>query len=514
MNITNNFLIFTLAILLHISVFGINSLNLYDITWLLGRDDISANVIGNLYFSKQDWSFPYLLNKYYGFNGGTVLYFSGSPVLGLLLKFLNALGLIGIKQLVGLWLLVCSYLSFLFSFKILKLFDLKECNLIIGAFLLWTLPFLWDRSDKHIDLFGQWILVASIYFILNSDSFYKILLLSIFSLFVNPYFLPMIIFLNLLLRKFNKILIYDLSKILIMSIIILLVTGVSSAKRFADSGFGLFKSNVLTWFDSNGFSFIAPDIPNQVGENEGFGYIGAPFIFLLTVVIVNLIKNYSLVKFSEFLKEYYLNIMWMGVILFISISTTIGIGSLNIELFESNSIIFRTLSDRIFSIFRVTGRFIWLPSYLLAIFTFWYLNKINFKYFKISIFIAFFLSMDNFLIFNRISNYYKNSTYSERIFSDLMSLGKDKFLTVYVYPSRNGDVNWEYYSMLAFEINASTNSVLVARYDIEGYKRIDYGTYQNFLKCEFDDKTLYFVDSEIYKLLESKNCINENIQKK
>ncbi|QWD44505.1 hypothetical protein G6661_01755 [Polynucleobacter paneuropaeus] len=500
---------------LHIFLFGWHSLNPYNISWLLDRGDVTANLIGNLFFSEQKLGVPLLLNRAYGLNGGTLLFFSGTPINGVILRVIDYFTGLGFYQLIGFWLLLCSFLFFIYAYRLIFYLSSEKRFSFLGALLLWTTPFFWDRSDRHVDLFGQWILIATIYYILSERGLIRIYGLVAFSLLVTPYYLPMILMLMVILRKFNIALIWDIAKISILSCLFLFGLGIGGAKRFSDAGFGLFKANLLTWVDSNSLSLTLPDLPSHIGENEGYGYIGLPFLFLFIVTFFLLLKDLASKKnYLARAKHLRINFIFALLVFMVAISTTIGVGSANFELLDSKNSIFRFFHDDIFSIFRVTGRFIWVPTYLLLITVLCYLISRNRSFSRWCIVIAIFLTIDNYPLYKSIQDFYGNNQLDSAA-QIIISGDQKKYSTIYVYPSTNGGKNWEYYALGAFNMGASTNSILVARYDTDGYRKLDEETMKRFLECNIDKDTLYYVDPQIYKKVMEAGCSNSpNVREK
>ena len=56
--------------------------------------------------------------------------------------------------------------------------------------------------------------------------------------------------------------------------------------KLSTSGFGIYKANLATFFDSNDlWSNIFSDIKSVEGEHEGFAFLGSGSIFLLVITI-------------------------------------------------------------------------------------------------------------------------------------------------------------------------------------------------------------------------------------
>jgi hypothetical protein len=501
-----------IALFFHLVLFGLDTLNPYNFFWLFDKGDVTANLMGNLFFAKQEWGMPLLLNKFYGFNGGTLLFFSGTSVNGVLLKVINSFTGLGLNQLIGFWLFFCSAAFYIYSYRILLLLTSEKFYSLAGSFLLWSTPFFWDRSDRHIDLFGHWILMAVIYYLLRRGCMSRIYFLAVGSLFVSPYYLPMIIMLMIIFGRFNYSTLMDVVKICTLSVSILFIAGINSATRFSDAGFGLFKANLLTWVDSNSFSFLLPDIPSNIGENEGYGYIGLPFILLFFITLFFILKDLLYKKVNLFrVKIKWINLIFTALIFLMAISTTIGIGPINFELLDSKNLIFRMLHDNIFSVFRVTGRFIWVPTYLLLVAILCYLITRNVRVAKWSILVAVFLTIDNYPIFKSIHDFYRKDQIDSSA-QVIIAGDQKKYSTLYVYPSINGGKNWEYYALAALNMGASTNSILVARYDADAYSKLDEKTMKNFMGCTADKNTLYYVQPDVYELIKAKGCALDNIK--
>jgi hypothetical protein len=128
-------------------------------------------------------------------------------------------------------------------------------------------------------------------------------------------------------------------------------------------GLGIYSFNLNGFFNPLGWSSILQDLPlyGDGGQNEGFAYLGAGFIFLLFVCISILIGHAAIA--NVFLRHWKTIVPLFSVFLVslvIALSPVITLGDkLLVEMSLPGFIISK------WTIFRASGRIIWVCIYLL-----------------------------------------------------------------------------------------------------------------------------------------------------
>jgi hypothetical protein len=347
---------------------GLSILNPKRTDWLSVGDG-TGEISWEFFRSQPLFQFPLGLNPKYGLEISNTAALDGQiPIMSFLFHPFSEI-LPERFQYYGLFIFFTFVINFYFAKKIFLHVNFNKYQSVISAITLATSPIILNRfiESTHYALTAAWIIFAAILLSLRSSSkFHSWSFLIILTILIHPYYLPFIFtiyFVNYLFRLFSEgFKIQDL----INAILLLVITffgmyvvgyffgGVSGK----DVGYGLFRTTLISIFDSSGWSRIIPDIGEPDGAYEGFAYLGSPGIFLL---ILNLIM-FRKIGFKPN-EDKFIQLWISAVILFVfALSNKIAIG--NIELFSFRMPeVFSLLTNS----FRSTGRFAWLIVFILNI---------------------------------------------------------------------------------------------------------------------------------------------------
>lgn len=378
---TGKFFFFSYIVILFSIVFNIEYLNPLNTGWLYNDNHDNAAIQAGWYFFKNDiWRFPLGLNPNYGEGiDNTIIVSDGIPILAITFKLLSTF-VSKDFQYIGFWYFVCFFLQFYFSFKIIRFF-VKDSffSLVSSTFFVLAPVFIYRLTLDPVQS-AHWIILWGLYYILKYKfdlSFKKILFILIISVSINIYFTAIVsvpIFLictfNFFLRPEDRLnIIKNLIKVYSLVLVTMFVLGYFATPLTSSfgGGFGVYKFNILTIFDSvvqrreqiwsNFFTSITI---SQNSKFEAFNYLGLGQFFLIFIAFVALIKK-DIKKCLNFDNKFllFLFVFVLSTTLF-ALSNKIHLG--NKVLFELK------LHDYIygiFSIFRVSARFFWPVSYLL-----------------------------------------------------------------------------------------------------------------------------------------------------
>ena len=347
--------------------------------WLM-EGDPSTSWLGWQFFRHSPlWQWPIGANPNYGLDIGSSIVFTDSiPLLALIFKPLSAL-LPDTFQYFGLWILICFSLQSYFAWKLLALFTQDKWLPRIGSVFFIIAPACLWRLHGHYALFGQWVLLAGLYFYFskNFSIFRWLSLLSVVAL-IQVYLLVMVLAIysaDLIQRYWLKqtSIIKTISYFLVSSVCIAIVMWAAGyfmlGAGVRSDGFGFFRMNLLSLIDPQGkgwdkrdlWSKLLPDQPGGVGDYEGFNYLGLGMLGLGLIAGYELLRN---AKIGPKVKIIPILIISIGLSLY-AISNHVAIGAHEIFSFDMPSI-----TDPVTQAFRVSGRFFWPVYYViyLAIF--------------------------------------------------------------------------------------------------------------------------------------------------
>ena len=313
---------YSLPILLGVATFflvvGPKPLDPSNINWLAGWDP-SQEYFGWAIFRNGPWLFPIGLNPNYGMEfSSSIVYSDSLPILALLFKLLSPI-LPNTFQYLGLWNLTCFILQAIFAWKLISLFTNERWLLFFATGLFIFAPPLFLKVVTNSSLVSQFLIVWALYLIFiprTAKTAYCWVLLLVISEAIFFYIFAMIFILwlsslldNLLIRKLISI--KATLQEFFIALLAIFFTGwqvgyfAVNTKSAATGNYGLGATNVLAPFDSNGWSYFLPDIP-QVPFNftqanvilnkvEGFNFLGLGIIFAIALAILGLFlsrKNY------------------------------------------------------------------------------------------------------------------------------------------------------------------------------------------------------------------------------
>jgi hypothetical protein len=358
-----------------------------NIAWL-GEADAATNYLGWAFFRSSPWGWPLAANPAYGLDiAGSVMMADANPLMALPFKLLGPL-LPTPFQYFGLWLLLCFLLQGLFAHGIArKITPYAEQRLAIVLLFLFT-PFFLIRIATpavfHMTLVGQWQILAALCLYLSPDlrrrAGWWAVLLGI-AILTHPYLFalvaaiwladifraliaarqqPMTILLGALLGPLAVLILAKLSGVFWLQ-----GAGVDTASAKTMSvewGFAIYKANLLTAFDPDGWSLLLPDIRTKPEQIEGFAYLGLGMLLLLIATLFALRRLGPWLRLER--QHWPLALILIGCALF-SLSDYVELGEHMLHLPWPAPLI------GLGNMFRSTGRFVWPVAYVVMILILW-----------------------------------------------------------------------------------------------------------------------------------------------
>ena len=443
------------------------------------------------FFRKQPLiQFPLGVNPKYGLEISSTAALDGQiPLMSFIFHpFTNLLP--GRFQYYGLFILLTFAVNYYFAKKIFIFCGLNSYQSVVSGLTLACSPVILNRyiENTHYALTSAWIIFAAIFLSINkSIKLSSWMLLLAFTLLIHLYYLPFVFIMYFFTyifmiyeKKFSiKTLIPPFmlisASIFFMSVIGYFYKGISGR----DVGYGLFRSTLISLFDSSGWSRVLPDLAEPDGSYEGFAFIGIATFILIFVNLI-LIRLPKVINNKIDFKP-----LWISaIILFIfSLSNKVALGKL--ELFDFNvpygfSIITNT--------FRSTGRFTWLLVFILFIYLVYSISK-RIRGKSLSIILTF-ICLINFIdTFQQLTSQ-RSSKFKIDVKSSLTSSAWSSISTCYenlrVYPPTVEVENYYSFLEIASEQNLGINtgrfgrvnqSAILGAYDLM-HKEFNTGVYR------------------------------------
>lgn len=389
------FLPLLVGVVAFLLVVGPRALDPTNISWL-GEGDPATHYLGWLFFRGSPWSFPLGLNPGYGLElSNAILYSDSNPLLAFLFRPFSSL-LPAPFQYFGLWLLACFCLQAWFGWKLLGLITDNVAIRLLGTGLfVFSPPMIW-RLQGHFSLVGHFFIISALYFAFNpklkNRSFSWGVLLVLTAL-VHAYLLAMVALIwlaDLTEKALKKNLPVRESAIELIATILAVGLACWQAGYFSvgggvsAEGYGLFHMNVLSMFDSNGWSYFFRDIPGGPNYFEGYNFLGAGLTLLFVCVLPVLVSGR--VKFARRLgKHLGLLVVLLGLSAF-AVSNKIGFGSHGYEFPLPEFML------QLANVFRASGRMFW-PAFYTMVFVMIFLVVRGYKQRVATLLLGFALSI-------------------------------------------------------------------------------------------------------------------------
>ena len=534
------------SLITYLSLGGVSRLNPRRYDWIFG--DNTTAYIAQLFYLSDKWRFPLAANPNYGAENTSSLFYTGPSVPIAVLQKL--LGINPELQFFGIWILLIFCLQIFLALKIAKEFNATWAQSIPFSILTVT-PFLLARLQQHFWLMAHFLILWAIligirYFKTKKLQTINTTVLVCISYLINGYIFAMVliivafIFLDSLLH--NKKSRMYLIKHLIANVLFGVTTMVlfdgfkrqasayeSFKMNFPGPHYGGFPYNLVSAINPNvglvpysfsnntyqttlNFSSTGISLGTTNGAYEGYLYLGLGIILLLILAIVgtsktNLIANYFVDRITTKL----LLIFLTGIFLF-SITFNVGIGNIELKL------PFPYIGKWALSIFRASGRFMWIIAYLFIVILFIKLQSIlKRRTFTIVVWVALILQCLD--LSKPVYERYVASR-DEKI-PVLQFMGKPYYdfqaisigkTNVIAYPPGHGSPNWDLLNYWAWKSGMRTNVLQTARINQDQLKR---DTLKTFFDICFEDQTnsnLYTFSSSYSEFFKSCNLQRFNIK--
>lgn len=357
-----------IGVLAFLVVVGIRPLDPMNLAWIPDGDS-RQYYLSWLFYRHSPWIWPLGLNPNFGIEiSSSIVFTDTNPLFAFVFKALDGM-LPTTFQYFGIWLLLCFALQALFSWRLLSALGTQHGVRIFGTVLMTLAPPMLVRVAGHFNLAAHFLIIAALYFALSSENrklTWQWPVLAAVASLVHSYLLVGVLAIWMA-SGLDRAIFRRASPVTLGLEAILVAIAVYACLKASGyfvvgegvvgGGYGLYRMNMLSPFDANGWSRIPFDIPEGQGDYEGFNFFGwGGLLVIMTGTVVAAINWKAAV--SPIRKHSFL-LLAVVVLAVYALSNNIGIGGANFE-YELPE----TLS-RYFNIFRASGRFFWVAYYLI-----------------------------------------------------------------------------------------------------------------------------------------------------
>ena len=502
------------ATLIGASVFvwvcGLGVLDVTRVRWLLVGDTAQSYLAWEFFRKTPLLQWPLGNNPDFGKGFASSIVFTDSvPLLAVALKPIAKLTASDF-QYFGWWLLACFILQVFFAFKVLTLMGVSRSIQFVTTPLFALQPAFLDRmtfdSYGHMALSAQWLILVAIWLFLRPRTTHvawAVLLVLTIGVTFYYFVIALGIFTVWTARRIitsadrKKLFMYDSAKtglVLLVAIVFVAVLGGLQSGGLQDTGLGMYRATLTSLIDTttltgqNWSTLLSPlDLPGKYGDHEGFGYLGIGSLLLLCAGVV----FGSLMRFRSLQQG-----RWLAVIgfLFFVLALSPDVAIAQRELF---SYPLPGFLEGALSVTRATGRFVWVPMYLLILIAVT-LISLSFQH-QLRAALAITLVATTLQIADTsraISETRERFTESEYFFitdSPVWDdLARDRRHLVSIPPLSN-DSRWIDLALLAHRHDLSTTASYVSRKDEDKFRQVILDSQVALERREFEPDTLYVV---------------------
>lgn len=521
---------FCIHLIILVCFFGLRSLYVENIDWMVVEGDLGAELFGSLFFARSDWQFPIGLMDDLAFGTQSIVYFDGLPVLSMVGKLLRNF----LPEKFQLWG-IYSFLVFGIQgslgaccvYKFIK----SKFVCIAGSFLFSMQMIFLSHVFVLIPLSSHWILLCTFLIALYYEQLKTpqragcIAGILAAVLFVQTAFLPMVLCI-LFFRMVAEITIKRTRKILLENIA-LMITGILSivisawllglfnvSANLAGGGLGNAAIRLDSFINSMGVCLLLPGRSSY--QLTSAAYLGVGVIILFCIAaIAHMVKMFKREHYINRTDKIYLvcALIAMGISIFFALGPIARWGTTIIYEIPLNDIFFR-----LWSMVRTSSRLAWSVVYGLVIISLWILSKIKLKWKNaVVILCAFVQLLDMIPMLNRRSaNINFEAAFESPLVSNVweeLSKSKDKVIVM------NGDCRdnsmtlvtalnrLDIYSLAyyAYENGMKLTDFYYARRDSKTMNEARTDIWNDLYEGKADERAIYlFIENPVRLMFEDK----------
>jgi hypothetical protein len=336
------------------------------IGWISGFDP-PMHTIGWWFFRDAPWGWPPGASPNYGLElSNSIALADALPLFALPFKLLDPL-LPPQFQYWGLWFLLSFALQGWFGYRLARALNLSPPLALIAAVFCIVYPPFLARLPVHMALGGgHWSILAALYLYarpMPPPRWAWPLLLGVLAA-IHGYLLAICgaVWVASLVQRLSlrtarpAAIVIEVAAVLALAFGVLYLVGTFMARTLTAGGYGFYGLNLLSLFNTEGWSALLPDLPYESFESFAFPGIGALILMIATIpVAVRSRKSFVTRRWLPLL-------VVLAATLIFAITNTINFGPWVLARIPMPDV-FYTLAE----IFRSSGRMVWPLDYLAII---------------------------------------------------------------------------------------------------------------------------------------------------
>ena len=507
-NHSSNLIPIVMGIAAFIAVVGLGILNPRNVSWLLADFDMTLEYLGWAFYRYGPWTFPIGLNPHFGLDiSSSIIYSNSMPLFAMVFKpFSNILG--EPFQFWGIWILFCFVLQAWMAWLLIGLITKDLWIKILATGLLLFSPPMFSQIGFHNSTIGHFPILAALYLILRPQQSNRIFWWSLLlpcTLMIHPYTFAMLVALwladlmdKLFLQKklnFWQVLI-EIVCAVTTTFLIAWQAGYFMSVSPGETGFGMYRMNLLAIFDPSGFDatnwsylYSLPWVRSN-NNYEGFVYLGLGLIAVLFIALPMMAKHRD--KLKRLFQKYVFIVLCLICLTLFALSNNVGIGPWTLSI---------PISEKLFaiaSILRASARMFWPVFYVIALCTIYFLVRGYSKKVVITVLgIALTAQIGDtsgaWLEIKHKINHPGPQPVSS-LSDPFWSSAAQHYKNVVRVPVWNEQVIWEKFANYAAQNQMGTNSVFMGRVNQQKIEQANQKMKEVLRTRAFDPQTLYIVE--------------------
>lgn len=383
------FLSIIIGLMFFILFYGIQTLDVTNTAWLTNGEDLEQHYLGWCFFRNSDWFFPFgLHDRIASPELISVVYTDSIPLFAIFFKILSPI-LPQTFQYMGLFVLMCFILQAFFAILIARRStDSKLLWACAGIFFI-VAPVMLQRVFTHTALSAHFLILAAYaLWAYKKELNFKLQMicwgiLGVLCPAIQMYFLPMVgiilaasVIEELIDKKWNRLWLICIFCVAAVGCAYLLGFFSSAGVSSSTNGLGYYNANLNSLYNSLNKSTFLKGFAVLDGQAEGSAYLGFGILIMLMIAIAIEISVRS--RSRRNMKRMASCAFLIVAVCFYAILNRVAMNDIVILEYRIPSKLFEVMS-----IFRTSGRFMWVIAYgimIYAIFTLIRNSKTTFKY--------------------------------------------------------------------------------------------------------------------------------------
>ena len=383
-----------LGVVAFIGIYGVNVLDpTYD-DWLnCFAQDLTQHYMGWELYRESAWHFPIgLCDRSCYPELSSVIYTDSIPLLCLFFKLLSPI-LPETFQFFGMYGMFCFAMQGGCAKLLLRHFFKDEIRLNVAALpFIFNIPFM-QRMFYHTALASHYLILSAFILFFNREKIaglhrrllcWCILGMVCISIHFTVYGIVSLMMLCFsvydglmekrgIKRTVETVILY-LALYLASTVTVFYVFGGLYGDISGDSyGLGVYSANLNAFVDSRGFSKIIHQFPGFITQIEGFAYIGIAVILIGIPALIGFFKDIRSKKYGKETVYLTISIAVLCVLsVILAVSPVISLNDDVLFVYHLPKVIYD-----LWSIFRASGRFIWISMYVVILFSVVYMQRLS-----------------------------------------------------------------------------------------------------------------------------------------